>query len=1384
MILSMSSIANIFGNNDFTIEFYINPVLDSNRYVLSSGYFITNQWYIYLLSNGTLQFYLYDYSSSSPLLTTATSSYFLTANTTYHIALVRKGATYIMYINGVNITQYISQILYSVSNSNSIISIGYLTPTGFSYFNGKIDELRITNGIARYITNFTIPFTGSGFPSIGAPYNINLLSQAQSLTSETAVSAASSATSNISVDPYYNKVTSLIHFNDASFADTSVYSLPNSNISTTYNTLQSVKIGTITTGGGYFNGSNQLVYSSQFTSFYSASLLSLTVNPTYNGAIVSWIYNLYPQTTPASLVISSSISGTPVILTSSITTLGPSGSSYTFSSGLSQLTSYYAYLSESSSIYGSSNIATQFTTLTQGTLSSVTTSSPTSSGVTVTWTYSGGYTSNTQASLIISPNSSGTPITATASPFSTLGPNGSSYTFSSVLSPSTNYYAVLTVPSSSSNGAATLSSSPYFTTLVQGTLLTLVATNPTITGGVTITWTYGGTYNSSTTASLILSSNSNGSPILFTSTINTLGVSSSSYTFLSGLAGLTTYYAILSVSSVLYGNSSISTSFTTPATGLYNYTVFTFTTLGLTGATGPTNANLTLSSGYNSIYPGVGTSYGLTITSGFQYWTVPLTGYYSIVAAGASGGKAFNFGTQGSGTGIIVYTSSYLKYGTLISILVGQYGIGVGSGGGSFIFNKTSNSLILIAGGGSSDTTFSTGNQGLPSNTTSGGPNGGVYILNTYAGGPGGSGYTGAGQTNGAAAIVGQIYAGGATGGIDGGNQGGFGCGSADQGSGGGGYGGGSGLNSNNNGGALGAGSYDVNGTSNNATIYKGGYGNTYNVIGGSGFVIISLTNLNYYTFTTFTFTNIGATGSSGPTSLANYSGTYPGVNTSYALTLSGGIQYWTVPKTGNYNIIAAGAASSFGSTGRGIIVSTIVNLIIGQQVLILIGQQGALSGSNQGGGGGTFVATTFTNLLSATPILVAGGGGGGWNGTTGTDAVLTTAGTAGTAGGTGGTLGNAGTTSDSRKDDIGCGFYNNTVITGNPSGFIYGGLSSSTYFGGFGGAGNGGGGYSGGGGVTSGSNGNAGSGGSYDINGSGNAAIQYTLSVNSQTGGYNTGNGFVVITSLGSLDGLSATPTVLFSTKRVKTSYVGAIIQLSTSSTLTSPQDFYYVNGALNTNSSGTGTSFINWVGISTAYVSIWYDQSGNGKNAIGVSGYAAIYIDALGLVDFTGNVYMTLPVATLPSTQVASSFCWKNGNMSGSGVERGLFCAGNATTNQMLGIGISTTNYAFVTSYATYVTSNINLNSGGIVSIIATSTTGSTQSYTLYTNSVYTTTGNISSLSFTASGVNDILGSDRNNTAGNGAPIGHNFNGQVYWISVFASAISTADRILVEGQ
>jgi hypothetical protein len=256
------------------------------------------------------------------------------------------------------------------------------------------------------------------------------------------------------------------------------------------------------------------------------------------------------------------------------------------------------------------------------------------------------------------------------------------------------------------------------------------------------------------------------------------------------------------------------------------------------------------------------------------------------------------------------------------------------------------------------------------------------------------------------------------------------------------------------------------------------------------------------------------------------------------------GIQLWTVPVSGTYEIIAAGAGIGDASRGRGAIVRTVHTLTAGQRLKILVGQRPADTIS---GAGGTFVATD-----SNVPILVAGGGGGGGGsdiyqtqnfqtqtGTqTGTqDGVLTTSGSAAKSG-TGGTNKGAGANSNEIITG-GAGFTTNasltvSVRTYRAFSFIEGGVGGRTvipnindFKGGFGGggyasnfSGAGGGGYSGGAaGESQGfpnSQSSGGGGGSYDINGlNANQATRYTTTINGQTGGFNTGDGFVRITHL-----------------------------------------------------------------------------------------------------------------------------------------------------------------------------------------------------------------------------------------------------------------------------
>ena len=111
-----------------------------------------------------------------------------------------------------------------------------------------------------------------------------------------------------------------------------------------------------------------------------------------------------------------------------------------------------------------------------------------------------------------------------------------------------------------------------------------------------------------------------------------------------------------------------------------------------------------------------------------------------------------------------------------------------------------------------------------------------------------------------------------------------------------------------------------------------------------------------------FRFTNMGATGSTGPTSIT-YGAITPGYGTANVLTLSGGIQYWTVPFTGLYTIEAGGASTPGGS---GAVMSNTVTLTQGTVISILVGQQS----TGLTGAGGTFVVN------GSNALVVAGGAG------------------------------------------------------------------------------------------------------------------------------------------------------------------------------------------------------------------------------------------------------------------------------------------------------------------------------------------------------------------------------------------------------------------------
>lgn len=152
------------------------------------------------------------------------------------------------------------------------------------------------------------------------------------------------------------------------------------------------------------------------------------------------------------------------------------------------------------------------------------------------------------------------------------------------------------------------------------------------------------------------------------------------------------------------------------------------------------------------------------------------------------------------------------------------------------------------------------------------------------------------------------------------------------------------------------------------------------------------------FPFTSFQFTSANLTGAFGPTlsqALAAYdTATYSWLNnTAFYNIQTQGIQEFTVPISGNFDIearggdggIFAGDYFSPGYAGAGALIKARFSLIKGTKLYIVVGQRpssATLQSPNYGsaGGGGTFVykGNINTSVGSDADLLICAGGGGG----------------------------------------------------------------------------------------------------------------------------------------------------------------------------------------------------------------------------------------------------------------------------------------------------------------------------------------------------------------------------------------------------------------------
>lgn len=137
-----------FNTGDFTVEMWVYPNSVAGNIVLidtrSSG--TDSGWAFYINSSSKLALF----TSNADRITAGSA---LSASTWTHVVLARSGSTLAIYMNGVQSATATYSTTMTCPGRISIAS-------GFDNaapLNGYIDDLRITKGVARYISNFTPP---------------------------------------------------------------------------------------------------------------------------------------------------------------------------------------------------------------------------------------------------------------------------------------------------------------------------------------------------------------------------------------------------------------------------------------------------------------------------------------------------------------------------------------------------------------------------------------------------------------------------------------------------------------------------------------------------------------------------------------------------------------------------------------------------------------------------------------------------------------------------------------------------------------------------------------------------------------------------------------------------------------------------------------------------------------------------------------------------------------------------------------------------------------------------------------------------------------------------------------------------------------------------
>lgn len=145
-------------SKDFTVEFWVNFTTKPAAIQTLCGKWGTTNYGWLVQVNGSTNTLIWTGGTGSGFGATITNSWTPSLSTWYHIAFVRSGTTITGYVNGTALSTTGTNNT-DVNTSTSNVGVGINLDGNIQKFNGYIDDLRVTNGIARYTSNFTVPAT-------------------------------------------------------------------------------------------------------------------------------------------------------------------------------------------------------------------------------------------------------------------------------------------------------------------------------------------------------------------------------------------------------------------------------------------------------------------------------------------------------------------------------------------------------------------------------------------------------------------------------------------------------------------------------------------------------------------------------------------------------------------------------------------------------------------------------------------------------------------------------------------------------------------------------------------------------------------------------------------------------------------------------------------------------------------------------------------------------------------------------------------------------------------------------------------------------------------------------------------------------------------------